>query len=152
MDDNVKFCPECEAEFFAHIAECNKCEVPLITPEEFKKGPVKKAEGELVMIMQGAVDRMKEIAYGLKAKDIKSKVLNVGGVGKSCGGGDYGVFVHKSVANDALHAADKIYHKLHPEIEELNECYRRGECPACGADVSNAPGVCNDCGLNLGGI
>ncbi len=150
MDDNVKLCPECEAEFFAHITECNRCEVPLVSPEELRKGPVRKAEGELTMIMQGAMERMKEIAYGLKAREIKSKILNAGGTEKSCSGGDYGLFVHRSIAREAVEAAVKIHNKLNPEIAELEESYRKGECPACGADVRNAPGVCNDCGLNLG--
>jgi predicted amidophosphoribosyltransferase len=152
MDDNVKLCPECEAEFFAHIAECNRCEVPLVSPEELRKGPLKKAEGELVVIMQGSLERMKEIAYGLKGKDIQSKILNAGEGGASCGGGNYGLFVDQSIGREAVEAAGEIYSKLYPEIEELEESYRKGECPACGANVKNAPGVCSDCGLNLGGF
>jgi hypothetical protein len=126
--------------------------VPLVSPEELRKGPVRKAEGELTMIMQGSVERMKEIAYGLKAKGIKSKILNAGAAGKSCSGNDYGLFVHQSIAREAAETAGEVHHKLHPEIAELEESYRKGECPACGADVKNAPGVCNDCGLNLGGF
>ena len=152
MDDDVKLCPECEAEFFAHITECNRCEVPLVSPEELRKGPVRKAEGELVMVMQGSLDSMKEIAYGLKTREIKSTILNIGETGKSCSGGDYGLFVHQSIAREAVEAAGKIHNKLYPEIAELEESYRKGEGPACGADVRNAPGVCNDCGLHLGSL
>jgi hypothetical protein len=154
MDYPVKLCPECGAEYFAHITECGTCEVALIFPEELEKGPAPKAEGDLVPIMQGDLQKMKEIAYGLKSKEIECQVLNAGGVGSSCcsSDGGYAVFVHQSIAREAARAADEVYRKLHPEIDEMDERYRQGQCPACGADARNAPGVCQDCGLNLGGF
>ncbi len=153
MDDQVKLCPECGAEYFAHITECGNCEVALVFPEELAKRPAPKAEGDLIPIMQGQLQKMKQVAYGLKSIDIECKVLNAGGVGKSCSSdGGYAVFVHKAMAREAVKAADEIYRKLHPELDEIDERYRQGQCPACGADARNAPGVCQDCGLNLGGF
>ncbi len=153
MDDQVKLCPECAAEYFAHITECGNCEVPLVSPEELKKKPAHKAQGELIPIMQGELQKMKEIAYGLKSREIECQVLNAGGVGSSCSpGGGYAVFVHMAIAREAVKAADEVYRKLHPELDDMDERYRQGQCPACGADARNAPGVCPDCGLNLGGF
>ncbi len=155
MDAQVKLCPECGAEYFAHITECGNCEVALVFPEELKKGsaPKPRGEGDLVPIMQGELQRMKEIAHGLKAKEIECQVLNAGGGGSSCSSGSgYAVFVHQATVREAVKAADEVYRKLHPELDEMDERYRQGQCPACGADARNAPGVCPDCGLNLGGF
>lgn len=157
MDAQVKLCPECGAEYYAHITECGNCEVALVFPEEIEKGtaptPKAKAEGDLVPIMQGELQKMKEIAYGLKAMKIECQILNAGGVGSSCSsGGGYAIFVHQTIARDAAKAADEVYRNLHPELDELDERYRQGQCPACGADARNAPGICPDCGLNLGGF
>jgi hypothetical protein len=44
MYEDVKICPECGAEYFAHVEECNGCGVRLLSTEEKAKMEKEAAE------------------------------------------------------------------------------------------------------------
>ena len=105
MTDAIKICPECKAEFFAHVSTCNQCDVALISPPGVKPsgeeppemallaGALPQAEGKgqgcsprqgcspLVSIMSGPCDRLKEFSTELEFIGIENKVLNTGVAG-----------------------------------------------------------------------
>src|SRR3990172_8264529 len=68
MDEQVKVCPECGAEFFASMAtECNKCEAELVDPEMMGRPSTRQAtsaDPALVCIEEGSYDRANEVAQG----------------------------------------------------------------------------------------
>lgn len=153
--ENVKLCPECGAEYFAHVAECGGCEIPLVHPEELDKARttrIEEAEDTLVCILEGPKDRLKEIAYGLKSKGVDSQVLKTVSGGSSCStGGGFGIFVAREAASAAAELMPGIMNNYKDELINVDEYYSQGKCPACGADAMNSPNECPDCGLNLGG-
>jgi len=151
MADDVKICPECGAEFFAHATTCNKCEVTLIPPgQKPQKRTLPQAQGDggLVAIMNGPIDRLRELSTELDFIGIENKVLNSGG---ACSTDSYSLFVPASLANVALGAIEDFKIRIYPELRQAEERFLNGQCPACGADVSSNPAECPDCGLNLSG-
>lgn len=149
MSDDVKICPECGAEFFAHAEACNKCEVALILPgQEPPERKLPQAEGGLIAIMTGPSDRLREFSTELEFIGIENKVLNTNGA--SCATKDgYSLFVPASLANISLQAIEDFKIRIYPELRQAEERFLSGQCPACGADVSSNPAECPDCGLNL---
>ncbi len=77
----VKICPECNAEYFAHIVECAGCGVPLKVPEEleaqrerqrrFEEEEVQKA----VVIKEGEKDLVFELHHVLLGKGYPCRVI-----------------------------------------------------------------------------
>ena len=180
MTDAIKICPECKAEFFAHVSTCNQCDVALISPveEPLEKAPpagaLPQAEGKgqgcnprqgcnpLVSIMSGPCDRLKEFSTELEFIGIENKVLNTGARGATpvagafqagaCSAGEgYGLFVPESLAGVSLKAIEDFQKRIYPELRQAEDALLNGLCPACGADIKNSPGECPDCGLNLSG-
>jgi hypothetical protein len=155
--DDVKLCPECGAEYFAHIEECRGCEIPLVHPDELdtaRATRIEESAGGLVPIIEGPVDRLKEIAYGLKSRDIDCQILKMSAPeGSSCSTKKegFGVFVAQEAASAAAGVIASLTNEYKELLVDVNECYSKGECPACGADVMNSPHECPDCGLNLTG-
>jgi len=151
MDEQVKVCPECGAEFFASMAtECNKCEAELVDPEMMGRPSTRQApsaDPALVCIEEGSYDRANEVAWGLRSAGFDAKVLRA--PANSCKGG-FGVFVDKESARDAALKIEELWKKSHPEIEEAEELMRKGLCPACGTLLMGSSEECPDCGLFVG--
>lgn len=148
MSEDTRICPECGAEYFAHIMNCSTCEVPLIRPGEKKEMP--KAEGDLVCIDEGTYERVGELARELKKTGVECEVLNMS-KGKSCSSsGGFGLFVPRSIARQTVSMIEELMLKLHPELVEVDARLEAGLCPACGSPANGEP-ECPDCGLNLGG-
>ena len=159
MDEDVKICPECGAEYFSHVEECKGCEVRLVWPGEVKERRAEKAaaaaDSPLVCVEEGTADRLAELAGALRAAGIEPQILRAHG-GKSCSSGSgLGLFVPQALAKEAVAAMDEYWLNLHPELKEMEERLGAGLCPACGAKLTmTTRGViteCQDCGLNLGG-
>ncbi len=149
MDEQVKICPNCSAEYYAHITECRACEVALVTPEEFSRAKApRKAEGALVCIEEGDYDRITGLARALGSLGIEAQVLMPPGGG--CGGG-FGIFVQQSIAREAARKVEELWHRLYPEIKDAEARLDSGLCPACGSKFSPSDAECPDCGLFLGG-
>lgn len=153
MSEEVKICPECGAEYFAHVSECRACEVPLISPgDNISKRPAVSPGGELVCIEEGDYDRVTELARGLNRSGVECKVLNIArGGGSSCSGGGFGIFVQQSIAREAVKTVEDLWQKLHPELRQTEERLDAGLCPACGSGLNGSMNECPDCGLYLGG-
>lgn len=147
MDDDVKICPECGAEYFAHVEMCGGCDVALVRPGE-QVERVRPDDGQLVSILQGPQDRIQEYSRVIAAQGMECHVLNPGGSGCSPA---YGLFVNQHDAEDAVRAIEQYTLDMHPELLETDAKLRSGLCPACGASLSNwtTSGECPDCGLNL---
>ncbi|GMR05118.1 MAG: hypothetical protein BMS9Abin23_1055 [Thermodesulfobacteriota bacterium] len=151
MDEDVKVCPGCDAEFFAHVEECNKCAIPLVFPgEETQVAQTDANDGSTLVLMEsGEAVRLKWLGGELKKAGIISSVLNMGD-GPSCSDG-FGLFVEEVHAPAAAKKMEEILHKKHPELKEMEENMSSGKCPACGTDSSYSVTVCTGCGLNLSG-
>ena|SRR3990172_1424286 len=151
MEEDVKICPECGAEYFAHVSECRGCEVPLVHPGESapveRKAPVDS--DPLVCIAEGDLGRARALQADLKSAGFDSKVLNMN-QGKSCSGG-FGVFVNQSLAAQAAGKLQELFYKRNPEVKEMEKKVSEGRCPACGAEIFYSVYECPDCGLNLSG-
>lgn len=148
MDDQTKICPECNAEYYAHITECRSCEVPLIFPHEKVDSRVPKGEGALICIEEGTYERITELVQALQKEGFDAKVLRA--PSNSCGGGEYGAFVAQNIAREAAKKADELWQKMFPELIDAEEKLKQGLCPACGASLMGSSDECPDCGLFVG--
>lgn len=151
MDDDVKVCPECKAEYFPHVTECKSCETALVYPRELDKIKPPKAQGRLICVEEGDFEKIKGLSYELGRRGIECDMLNIA-QGNTCStAGEFGIFVPQTQVQSAISAIEEIMHKLYPELSESEARLNKGLCPACGADISANPGECPDCGLNLSG-
>ncbi|VAV84016.1 hypothetical protein MNBD_DELTA01-474 [hydrothermal vent metagenome] len=155
MTTDIKICPECDAEFFAHISECNGCNVPLVHPDAspIATGELQMPDSDealrLVTIEQGDIAKIGELHNALNKRDVPSEVINATAAGGSCGGG-FLLQVPEYVKETAIAAINDHWHKLHPELGDAVEREESGQCPACGFTLDSTPTNCPDCGLNLG--
>ena len=155
--EDVKICPECNAEFFAHIALCNGCGVELVRPGEELPQSVKSiptisgSERDLVCVDQGDTVRLGELSRMLDGLEIPSEIVKPEGAGQGCGSGTLMLIVSAPLAEAAKQAIDEYWLKVHPELKDAHEREASDQCPACGAQVSATEAACSDCGLNLGG-
>ncbi len=152
MDDPVKVCPRCGAEYFAHVASCNACGVALVFPEDLPKAPLPvDDEEELVCVEEGNLDMLADSLAAIRKAGLEGSILKAGKAGSCSGGPGYGLFVGRSIAGFAVKIIEENTERLYPGMKEAEERMGAGLCPACGADVSNGQAECPDCGLNLSG-
>ncbi len=150
MDDPVKVCPRCGAEYFPHVVYCNACGMALVFPEDLPKTPLPAdGEEELVCVEEGGLDMLAEALAALRKAGVKGSILKSGKTGSCSGSGGYGLFVGRSLAPHAVELIEENTERLYPGMREAGARLDAGLCPACGADISNGPAECPDCGLNL---
>ena len=149
--EQTRVCPDCGAEYFAHVRECNRCMVDLVPASEMRGGAPSTAKKHpsdgLVCIEDGTYERANELAWQLREKGFDATVLRAPAA--SCGGG-FGVFVEQSIARDAALYRDALLKKANSGLEEAEEKLRQGICPACGAALMGSSEECPDCGLFVG--
>lgn len=148
--EETKVCPDCGAEYFAHVRECGRCMVDLIPSSEARGGaPAKKKHPSdgLVCVEDGTYERANELAGQLREKGFDATVLRAPAA--SCGGG-FGVFVDQGIARDAALYRDALLKKANSGLEEAEAKLRMGICPACGAALMGSSEECPDCGLFVG--
>lgn len=152
MNEDVKICPGCGSEFFAHIESCSRCDLPLIHPgEERPQTAVAQSdEGSLVLLDSGSPDDMKWLSGRLKKAGFHPQVLNLSGGGGCCSSEGYGLFVEEPFALEAFKKVKEIRLNASPELEVMAEQISAGKCPACGADTGFALNKCPGCGLQIG--
>ncbi len=157
MDDSTKQCPECGAEYYAHIEECGSCHVKLLSSEDIAEGRIDTSSpSSLICIMEGPIDRLKEIAHGLDIAGFESRILNAkSDSGDDCSSGccsdTFGIYLSQSAAEKARIVARDIQNRMYPEIADMEEQISQGNCPACGHNIEFALAECPDCGLYIGG-
>jgi len=150
--EQTKVCPDCGAEYFAYVKECNRCSVALVSPEEMMGGapmpPKKKhpAEG-LICVEEGSYERANELAWQLREKGFEVTVLRA--PAGSCGGG-FGVYAEQAIARDVARYRDELLRNLNAGLDEAEAKLRQGICPACGAALMGSSEECPDCGLFVG--
>ncbi|MFQ5354756.1 MAG: hypothetical protein ACE5DR_07395 [Thermodesulfobacteriota bacterium] len=151
MDENVKICPGCNSEFFAHIERCSRCDLPLLHPGEERREAteVQGEEGSLVLLESGTPDDMRWLSGRLKKAGFSPQVLNLSGGGGCCSSDGYGLFVEEPFAIEAMRKVEEIRLSAHPELVEMEGQISSGKCPACGADIGFALKTCPGCGLSI---
>ena len=149
MDEDVKICPRCRAEYYAHITECKTCEVALIRPGEKEKEVEVKSpldKDPLVCVAEGDYEKMKAVSFALQEEGVKHKFLNAGSGKASCSSGPiFGIFSELSKADKTVMKVQDVWQRLYPS---MNLDYDAGKCPECGAPIKGTPNECPDCGLN----
>jgi len=152
---HVKYCPECNAEYYAHIIDCADCGVPLKTPEELRELRERqslfeeKGAQDAIAIKNDKKNWILELHHVLIDKGYSSRVT----VSPSCTPGKCGesflLVVPKEDAESAAKCIDEYAKEMHPELKESEELTAQGKCPACGFDVGFDAKECSDCGLLL---
>jgi len=152
---DVKYCPECNAEYYPHIIDCADCGVPLKTPEELselreRQRRFEEADAqETVAIKNDKKSWILELHHVLINKGYSSRVT----VSPACTPGKCGetflLIVPKEEAESAAKCIDEYTKVIHPELKESEELASQGKCPAFGFEVGFDAKECSDCGLLL---
>jgi len=151
--DDVKLCPRCDAEYYAHVTICAACEIELVEPGKLSqaKQALPDAAGELVCVVDGPRDRVLELSAALKKAGFAAQHLKVPDANGGCSTDKgYGVFVPKTQAQAALRRVHDMWQELHPEMIAAQDRMNAGLCPACGTALHADNPACPDCGLFLG--
>lgn len=152
---NIKLCPDCETEYFAHIEKCADCGTVLVHPEELNKILEEKQRVQdtlletPVVVREGELEWMEELSSVLINSGIPAAVHADSGCSKGCCGNTCNLIVSAKNREKAVERIDEYYMELHPEIRASNELADQGKCPACASPVSANATECPDCGLIL---
>ena len=151
---DIRVCPSCGAEYFAHVADCADCGTALMLPEELDRldaerdGFMRESGGKIVAIKEGETSLVKELSHVLKGSGIKSFVnLAPGCSSGSCCTSSV-LLVAESDAEMAAQCLHSHHLKTNPEAADLQE-YSDDSCPACGHAAGPDEAECPDCGLAL---
>ncbi len=157
--ENIKCCPECGSEYYAYIATCADCDVPLILPEEAEKEQMKErskkphravtSHDEWVAVREDAIEGIRELSDFLSGEGIFCKVMLAPGCSTGKCGCRYLLLTAREDAPVAHNCIEEFYARKHPEIKTSQEWESEGRCPACGYCVGHGTKECPDCGLRL---
>lgn len=151
----TKICPDCGAEYFAHIENCADCGTALLLPEERAKAQEEKkrcmdtTSENSVIVREGSLNWMDELSEVLINSGIPCVVKANDGCGKGCCGDTHHLMVSSEYAEKAIERIAVYYMELHPELKDSNEMINQGKCPACGYAAGADAVECPDCGLTL---
>ena len=168
MSDNIKICPECDAEYFAHAETCSSCEVALVLPGELpthaahahdhEESGIDWPEGPSDVLMEAPLDILKEMGKVLNENHLPYEIFEKPAQeaeenDKSCQAGkeEYAIVVPVANMKESIKITEEHWYKLHPEQIESDKRTSQNQCPACAADLIGSPKECPDCGLNLSG-
>lgn len=147
---DVKLCPGCGAEYYAHVSDCADCGVPLVDPNSGElAGPDAELGGPTVAIRESSISQLKEFREVLEGSGIASCISASPGC-KSGGCGTSSLLMvaeaHVVAANTRL---EQHYLECHPEAAILPAEHDEHACPACGFEAAPDTRECPDCGLAL---
>jgi len=151
----IKICPDCAAEYFAHIENCADCGAVLLLPEENQKMQLErqsckeKSFENAVVVREGSLKWMDELYNVLINSGIPSTVNSDAGCKKGCCGDTCRLVVSAQDAEKANERIEAYYAEIHPEIQASREMMGQGKCPACSSPVEDDALECPDCGLIL---
>lgn len=172
IDSELKYCPQCGAEYRSDIVTCSDCNIALISGYEKKvrlkeqkqrlagrKGEL-ASDDDIVIIHRGQIKDLKPIQELLAVEKIGNLVAgDKQSCGKSCCPSMLHLYVRQEDAKDAAQiikeehirttglAAD---HDIMPNGSLFNVEKNEITCPACGHVFIATIVVCPDCGLTLG--
>ncbi len=149
-----KICPDCGAEYLAHVEKCADCGAALLLPEELEKAREEKkrlmeeaVENEAV-VREGDLNWMSELYAVLIDAGIPCTVRADTGCKKGCGA-KHRLVVSPEDYERAQERIEGYFMEMHPEIRASLELTGQGRCPACGSPVGAGDRECPDCGLPL---
>lgn len=151
----IKICPDCSTEYFAHIENCADCGAVLLFPEENRKMQEErqrcreKSFENPVIVREGSLKWMDELYAVLINAGIPCMVNADAGCNKGCCGDTCRLLVSAQDAEKANEHIEEYYAEMHPEIKASRELMSQGKCPACGSPVESDTVECPDCGLTL---
>ncbi len=152
---NIKICPDCSAEYFAHIDKCAHCDTALMMPEEVtivqeeRKQCMKKDLEGRVIVKEGDKKWIDELYDVLIDANVPCNISADAGCNKGCSADTRSLMVSKQDVEKAVGFIEEHYARTHPEIQASNEMASQGKCPACGSTVGSDAVECTDCGLTL---
>ncbi|MBE9504912.1 MAG: hypothetical protein IME96_12130 [Proteobacteria bacterium] len=149
---DVKLCPQCGAEYFAHITECAECKVPLQRPEELERARaefVSEVGEDAAPLMEGKMAELKELRRLLEKEGIKTYINHASGCKPGGCNSTSLLFVAKSNAEAAVSFLQKHFAHNNPEPSGHEEDISEDQCPACGFHAGVDAMECPDCGLVL---
>jgi hypothetical protein len=159
----IKICPKCKAEYYAHVETCKECKVALVFPSEGADRepagfsvPADWPAGDIACVVEGQHARIKELSMALDSRGVPHKIARIDceddKASAKCKPVDrFGLVVPRSLAEAAVKAMEAHWQAEHPELKLVNERMETGLCPACGTKLNGTPDECPDCGLNLAG-
>lgn len=153
--EEIKICPDCSCEYYAHIESCADCGAVLLTQEEHRRqGEEKqrcmaKALESQVAIRTGDLRWMRELYAVLIDMGIPCSIHADSGCNKGCCGDTHQLMVSSQDTEQALKRIEEYYMEIHPELQASREMLSQGNCPACSCRAGSDAVVCPDCGLTL---
>lgn len=153
--EQIKICPDCSSEFYAHIETCADCGAVLLWPEELKRVHEKRQRTmeetfeDPVAVREGDPKWMKELCDVLIDAGVPCVVHADKDCGRGCSGHGYRLVVSAKNAERAVEIIEDHCALVHPELRESRDLMSQGKCPACASPVSADARECADCGLIL---
>ncbi len=151
----IKICPDCANEYFAHIETCADCGAVLLSPEENEKAQEEKtrlkekALENPVVVRKGDLKWMDELFNVLIDSGIPCVVNADSGCNTGSCRSAFRLMVSSGDAEKANGRIEEYFMEIHPEIQASTEMISQGKCPACGSPVDADAIECPDCGLTL---
>lgn len=159
MEELVKICPACGAEYLPQIEKCADCDATLVFPGQQPAappaptpGPGQAAAGDLVCIRVADLDWARRLGARLERAGIDHLLEAQEAEGARCchGAGRFRVMVR---GDDARAATAVDAEQLQADVPEMagatDAAGDAGCCPACGDPVPERVAECPSCGLVL---
>lgn len=154
-EEDYKYCPECNTEYYSHIENCADCSVPLVTQSKMeelkhnKRNVSGNASSEPVAVREGDKSWIQEVYNHLETKGFTAKITCSPDCSPGRCGETFQIVVPSEDAEEAAQCIEEYNHEAHPELKESYNNSSEGKCPACGHDVGFEATECSDCGLML---
>ena len=167
IEEDLQYCPRCNDEYRAGIAQCAACSTQLISGREMlelsrrKNGGAPREitpEDELVDLIKGPVINIKNVQSMLRREGFPS--ITAGGDSSSCGKGCCGSEVKLQVRMADIREIMAIMAREHMQSTGLidhggyidsvyDQAAGAATCPACGCSFATTSNTCPDCGLSF---
>ena len=149
---DVNLCPQCGAEYFAHITDCAECKVPLQRPEDLERERadfISEVGEDAVALTEGKMAELKDMRRVLDKEGIKAFINFASGCKPGGCNSTSILFVAKGNAEAAVSFLQKHFVPDNPEDSDHEEDITEDQCPACGFHAGVDAIECPDCGLAL---
>lgn len=168
IDNELKYCRDCEEEYRSEIEQCVDCGALLLTGYDLKKIEDEKArllagrsmeihpDDDLVTVRKGQIVQMKGLQNLLAKASLPSVLSNDA---SNCGKGCFGADVLLKVRREDIEEVTAILEAEHARTTSLaeydtsnagvvfNTTAEQTTCPACGCSFPTSTESCPDCGL-----
>lgn len=154
-EELVKICSDCGAEYSPQAEVCADCGGTLISPRDYEARQVPLAqEEEKVLVREGPVRYLEELARHMNRKGIRSTVRYHGAVPGRCSPVVlFGLYVTTADEAVAKEVDREYWLRGAPENAcsfQYTEQELEGQCPACSCALPKGAAECPECGLAVG--